>query len=63
MVKIYLEGDYSTAVECMTVIEESARMSSREQKDEIIRIVEDSPLSYANEKKALTQELILILEG
>ena len=62
VVKIYLEGDYSTAVECMTVIEESARMSSREQKDEIIRIVEDSPLSYADEKKALTQELILILE-
>ena len=62
MVKIFIEGDYATAVECLTVIEVSARKSSRRQKDEIIRIVEKNPLSYINEKNALTRELISILE-
>jgi predicted DNA-binding protein len=63
MAKIFLEGDYATAVECMTVMEESVKESSREKKDEIIRIVEESPLSFTNEKSALTKELILILKG
>jgi hypothetical protein len=46
----------------MTVIEESVHSSSRERKDEIIKIIEDSPLSRVNEKSALTLELISILE-
>jgi hypothetical protein len=60
--KIFLEGDYATAVECMTVMEDSVKNSSRGKKDEIIRIIEESPLSFTNEKNALTQELISILE-
>jgi hypothetical protein len=62
MAKIFLEGDYATAIECMTVIEESVRHSSRKRKDEIIRIVEESPLSGMNNKVTLTRELISILE-
>jgi len=62
MAKIFLEGDYATAIECMTVIEESVRHCSRKRKDEIIRIVEESPLSVMNDKVSLTRELISILE-
>ena len=62
MAKIFLEGDYATAVECMTVIEESVKHSSRKRKDEIISIVEESPLSVMNDKITLTRELISILE-
>ena len=59
---IFLKGDYATAIECMTVIEESAGKCSREKKDEVIRMIEDSPFSGVNEKSALTLELIGILE-
>ena len=62
MAKIFLEGDYATAVECMTVIEGSVKHSSRKRKDEIISIVEESPLSVMNDKITLTRELISILE-
>ena len=62
MARIFLEGDYATAIECMTVIEESVKNSSRERKDEIIRILEDSYPANTNEKFALTRELITILE-
>lgn len=62
MAKIFLEGDYATAIECMTVIEESVRHSSRKRKDEIIRIVEENPLSGMNDKVTLTRELISMLE-
>ncbi len=59
---IFLKGDYATAIECMTVIEESVTRSSREEKEKIIRIVGDSPLAFTNEKALLTQELMAILE-
>jgi hypothetical protein len=60
--RTFLKGDYEIAIECMTVIEESVHNSSRERKDEIIRLIEKSPLAFINEKSALTQELISILE-
>jgi hypothetical protein len=62
MARVFLKGDYTTAIECMTVIEESAHSSSRARKDEIIKIIEDSPLGSINEKAPLTLELISILE-
>jgi hypothetical protein len=62
LARVFLKSDYATAVECMTVISESMNNSSRERKDEIIRIVSDSPLSFTNEKLALTEELISILK-
>ncbi len=62
MAKIFLKGDFATAIECMTVIEESVHNSSRERKDEIINILMESSLSYINDKSPLTLELITILE-
>jgi predicted DNA-binding protein len=61
LVKIFMDGDYSIAFECLTVIEGSAHNSLRRKKDEIIRIVENNPVSI-DEKTALTLELIAILE-
>ncbi len=59
--RIFLKGDYMTAVECFTVIEESIPRITRDIKDEIISIIEEeSP--YPGDKKApLTLELISIL--
>ena len=62
LAEVFLNGDYAIAIECMTVIEESIHNSTREKKDEIIKIIEASPLGTINEKSALTLELISILE-
>jgi hypothetical protein len=62
LAEVFLKGDYVTALECLTVIEESVHELSREVKDEIIKIIEESPLSPINEKKSLTLELISILK-
>lgn len=58
----FLSGSYTTAIECMTVIDEAADNCSLEAKQEVIRLIEDNPLSGLNEKSALTLELIGILE-
>lgn len=58
---VFLKGDYITAIECLTVIEESAPELTRETKDEIIKIIEGQPVSSFPEKKSLTFELISIL--
>jgi hypothetical protein len=63
MVNVFLTGDYPTSIECMTVIGESAQDCSRERKDELIAILQDTPGVWTNEKKNLTLELIAILEG
>ena len=62
MAKVFLEGDYSTAIECMTVIEESARYNTRKQKDVIIKMIENKAGAFTHEKNSLTLELIEILE-
>jgi len=62
LAKVFLKGDYVTAIECLTVIEESVHELSKARKDEIIKILEESPVSQINEKKTLTLELISILE-
>lgn len=62
LAKVFLEGDYITAIECLTVIEESADEISNKGRNEIIKMLEESQVNQINEKKALTQELILILE-
>jgi hypothetical protein len=59
---VFLEADYATAIECMTVIEESAKLNTREQKDNIIEIIKSSSRAFTHEKTALTNELIGILE-
>ena len=59
---IYLKGDYLTAIECLTVIEESINYLSSGRRDEIIKLIKESPLSFTNEKEALNRELLAILE-
>ena len=61
LAKVFMGGNYITAVECFTVIEESVDKLSRERKEEIIMIIEENPHSPVNEKKVLIQELMLIL--
>ena len=61
-VKIFLKCDYLTAIECMTVISESAHNISRASKEEIIRVIKDNAFPMKDEKSVLTQELISILE-
>jgi predicted DNA-binding protein len=61
LVEVFLYGDYVTAIECLTVIEETVSELTRQKKDEIIRIIENRPLPPDNEKTVLFLELIAIL--
>jgi len=62
LAKVFLKGDYVTAIECLTVIEESVHELSRKQKDEVIKLIEENPFSSINEKNTLTFELKSILD-
>jgi hypothetical protein len=62
LARVFLNGDYVTAIECLTVIEESAQEMTKEGKEEVIRLIEDNPFPRANEKSTLTLELKSILE-
>lgn len=62
MIKIFIEGDYTAAIECMTVIEGSVAESSRERRDDLIKTIKDTDRVWVNEKKSLTLELLSILE-
>jgi len=62
LAEIFLRSDYVTALECLTVIEESVHVLSPAKRIEIINIIEDSPHKPSNEKTALTHELISILK-
>jgi predicted DNA-binding protein len=59
---IFLKSDYVTALECLTVIEESAHELSLAKRKEIIKIIEEYPVHASNEKKGLTLELVTILK-
>ena len=61
MAEIFLRSDYVTALECLTVIEESVHELSRAKRNEIMNIIEENPLPASNEKTGLTHELISIL--
>jgi hypothetical protein len=61
LAQIFLKGDYVTAIECLTVISETANKLSRKKKDEIIKIIEESPLSPVVEKRTLNFEMLSIL--
>jgi hypothetical protein len=62
LAKVFLQGDYVTAIECLTVIEESVQEMSKERKNEVIKLIEENPFPRADEKSTLTMELISILE-
>jgi hypothetical protein len=61
LAKAFVNGDYVTAIECLTVIQESIDELSREKKDEILRIIEENPLSPTDDKTALVAELLSML--
>lgn len=58
---VFVKGDYITAIECLTVIEESSAELTKDVKEEIRKIVTDSSSSFSHEKKSLTDELMDIL--
>jgi hypothetical protein len=62
LVKVFLGTDYVTAIECLTVIEDSVHELSNATKDEIIKMLEESQVSQIAVKKELAMELISILE-
>ena len=62
LARIFIVGDYVTAIECLTVIEESVHELSKEGKSEIIKLIEEGTPSATEEKKSLMLELFSILE-
>lgn len=62
LAKVFLKGDYVTAIECLTVIEESVQELSKEKRNEVIKLIEENPFPRTDEKSTLTLELISILE-
>ena len=62
LARVFIKSDYLTAIECYTVIGEFIHELSRETKEEIIHLIEESPLPTVNEKSLLTLELISILD-
>lgn len=58
---VFLKGDYVTAIECLTVIEESANDLAIDKREEIIKLISESPLAHAKEKAELTNEMLAIL--
>ncbi len=61
MARVFLRGDYVTAIECLTVIEESIKELSDGKKDEIARLIHEGHQEAAKEKRELTFELLSIL--
>ena len=62
-VNTFLNGDYVTAIECLTVISESAQNISRVEKDIMINTIRDNPFMNSDEKSVLTHELLTVLEN
>jgi hypothetical protein len=62
LANVFLKGDYVTAIECLTVIEENVEELSVEKKAELKNLIKENPFSTGNEKTTLTHELIAILE-
>jgi hypothetical protein len=57
-----MEGDYITAIECLTVIEESIQNLNKATRAKILKMLNENQVTQINEKKELTLELIAILE-
>jgi hypothetical protein len=59
--KVFVKGDYITAIECLTVIEESVQNIGKERKTELINFIRENAFPSGNEKTTLTNELLTIL--
>lgn len=62
LTEVFMGSDYVTALECLTVIEESLPGLSQAKKDELINIIREYPAQSPGEKSGLTSELIEILK-
>jgi hypothetical protein len=62
MAEVFLKSDYLTALECLTVIEESVHEMSPAKRKEITGIIKRSSPLASSEKNGLTRELIAILK-
>ena len=62
MARAFFKGNYITAFECLTVIEESVSDLSRQEKDEILNVFEKDPLPSSDERNILLLELLAILK-
>lgn len=56
------KGDYPTAIECFTVIEEASQYLSMEERSHVISILMENEPVNSSEKSALVSELIKMLE-
>lgn len=63
LAEIFLAGDYVTAFECLTVIEESVHELSRAKRNDIVRLIREYPLPPGSDKTGLANELISILKN
>lgn len=59
--EIFFKGDYLTAIECLTIIDESTDDLSNNKREELLRLVNKHQISPISEKAVLRQELISIL--
>lgn len=62
LAKIFLTGDYVTAVECLTVIEENVNDLTYDRRNEIVIVLKENAPLQNTEKQVLTNELISIIE-
>lgn len=60
--QLFLTGDYSVSIECMTLIAENAESYSSEKKSEVITQLENSLATIQAEKINLSKELVLALK-
>ncbi len=60
-VEVFIKGDYVTAIECLTVIEEYAHELTTEKLKGIIKYIEENQHPFQDEKKALKLEMLAIL--
>jgi hypothetical protein len=58
---VFNKSEYSVALECFTVIEESSQNLSRKIKDQIILVLKENEKAITDEKSALLAELISVL--
>ncbi len=61
--KVYMEGDYITAIECLTVLEASSGTLDHSKKEEIISQLQNGTFRDAAEKRELTLELISVMNS
>ena len=59
---VFFNGSYVTALECLTVMEESIPYMNRLMKDQIIKLIENNTDTEITDKTSLKRELISLLK-